>query len=87
MPDKTDRSRRHLPDSAFYCHKHERSYHSAAGCPFCRYEHSPPTHDTHTRVRKCPVCAQMSLLWYQCAARSLCVNLDCPLSAAPPPAY
>ena len=67
-----------------YCARHRRYDNANAVCPICVYEEYSPRRkiDNITRIQKCPVCGEMSLLWYQCSNQYECLNIDCKLRYA-----
>ncbi len=83
----TDKSGKYPPgpnEGSPYCSQHRRYYSADAECMICRYEESTPRRSSQgmPRIQRCPVCGEMSLLWYQCSNQCECLNLDCKLRHA-----
>ena len=81
MANMEDRYSSEQKEGSAYCCKHRRYYRPDVGCPICRYEDSMLSHKGRgiPRIEKCPVCGEMSLVWYQCSNRCECLNLECRL--------
>jgi hypothetical protein len=68
---------------AAYCARHRRYYRAHSECPICRYERAMErANESVPRIRKCPVCSEMSLFYYQCSSRCECLNVSCKLAQA-----
>ena len=67
-----------------YCASHRRYFKAGGGCELCTYEQEGQARRSVNapRLQRCPVCGEVSLLWYQCRNHGECMNLDCKLADA-----